>query len=54
LDPVVHGDDLSDDRVPVLLLSGDRGSCFAVVPYTSLVEGEPVSTSEIIRRVEGQ
>jgi len=52
VDLVVHGDDLGDDelrdRYSVPIAQGR----FAAVPYTRVVEGEPASTTEIIRRVE--
>ena len=54
VDLVVHGDDLSDEDLHYWYSAPIAAGRFAVVPYTSLVEGEPVSTSEIIRRVERQ
>jgi cytidyltransferase-like protein len=53
VDLVVHGDDLSDDELRHWYSVPIAQGRFAVVPYTSLVAGEPVSTSEIIRRVGG-
>ncbi len=53
VDLVVHGDDLGDEELGYWYSVPIEQGRFAVVPYTSLVEGEPVSTSEIIRRVEG-
>ncbi len=54
VDLVVHGDDLSDEELRHWYSAPIARGRFAVVPYTSQVEGEPVSTSEIIRRVEGR
>ena len=54
VDLVVHGDDLSDEELRYWYSVPIAQGRFAVVPYTSLVGGEPVSTSEIIRRVEGR
>ncbi len=54
VDLVVHGDDLSGEELQYWYSVPIAQGRFAVVPYTSLVGGEPVSTSEIIRRVEGQ
>ena len=54
VDLVVHGDDLSDEELRHWYSVPIAQGRFAVVPYTSLVGGEPVSTSEIIRRVEGR
>ena len=52
VDLVVHGDDLSDEELRHWYAVPIAQGCFAVVPYTSQVAGEPVSTSQIIRRVE--
>ncbi len=52
VDLVVHGDDLSEEELHRWYSVPIAQGRFAVVGYTSLVGGEPVSTSEIIRRVE--
>lgn len=54
VDLVVHGDDLDDDELGYWYAAPIAQGRFAVVPYTTEVGGEPVSTSEIIRRVEGR
>jgi cytidyltransferase-like protein len=52
VDLVVHGDDLGDEDLRYWYSVPIAQGRFAVVPYTKLVGGEPVSTSAIIRRVE--
>jgi glycerol-3-phosphate cytidylyltransferase-like family protein len=49
---VVHGDDLGDEELRHWYAAPIARGRFAVVPYTSEVGGEPVSTSRIIQRVE--
>jgi glycerol-3-phosphate cytidylyltransferase-like family protein len=52
VDLVVLGDDLGDDDLRYWYGAAMSPGRFAVVPYTRMVDGRPVSTSDIIRRVE--
>ncbi len=52
IDLVVHGDDLADEDLRYWYGAPMSLGRFAIVPYTRVVDGEPVSTSDIIRRVE--
>lgn len=53
-DLVVHGDDMDDEELDHWYGAAIASGRFATVPYTREVEGAPLSTTELLRRVLGE
>lgn len=54
VDLVVRGDDMDADGIAYWYAAPIARGCFELVGYTSEVAGEPVSTTELIRRARAQ